>query len=371
MAFRFPQPGNEDDFELFCLRFLRELWKCPTLQQYGKRGERQYGIDLIDEAASTPFRAVQCKHHEADKTIPPAEIEAEVVKAIGSGHPLEEYYILTTGRKSTQAQNAIIRINREHAADRRFKVFVWTWADIETHLSELDDMTLDRVLRGDTGRSGPAIARMMAEVLTGHFDRPLYATATAIDAELETIEGIIQRHELEVGEAKLKELETRGCHALASALRQEFPHVVRLAAIWVRTSPPDVPLASLVEVAAPLAKDDDDLNLALAHRALVENRVSDALSYARRASELHADSPQASFILGMAKHAEAFAGAAGIQSAHLREAADHYDRAVHLAHEQKISGLEAAIRLNREGAPPARRRRRRGRLHGGDRPRAA
>ena len=56
MAFRFPQPSNEDDFELFCLRFLRELWKCPTLQQYGKRGERQHGIDLIDEAASTPFR---------------------------------------------------------------------------------------------------------------------------------------------------------------------------------------------------------------------------------------------------------------------------------------------------------------------------
>ena len=32
MAFRFPQPSNEDDFELFCLRFLWELWKCPTLQ---------------------------------------------------------------------------------------------------------------------------------------------------------------------------------------------------------------------------------------------------------------------------------------------------------------------------------------------------
>src|SRR6266404_1710435 len=31
MSFRFPQPSNEDDFELFCLRFLRELWKCPTL----------------------------------------------------------------------------------------------------------------------------------------------------------------------------------------------------------------------------------------------------------------------------------------------------------------------------------------------------
>src|SRR5947209_5910256 len=122
MSFRFPQPSNEDDFELFCLRFLRELWKCPTLQQYGKRGERQHGIDLIDEAASTPFRAVQSKHHESDKTIPPAEIEAEVTKALASGQPLDEYYLLTTGRKSTPGQTAIIRINRDHAANGRIKV---------------------------------------------------------------------------------------------------------------------------------------------------------------------------------------------------------------------------------------------------------
>ena len=241
----------------------------------------------------------------------------------------------------------------------------------------MDDMALERVLRGDTGRSGPAIGRMMAEVLTGHFDRPLYASATAIDAELEGIERIIQKHDLELGEAKLKELETlRGrqvsapsvisgqrrsapefsriagsgnrpgancstpngscprprprinealgyeltgdrakAHALATSLRQEFPHVVRLAAIWVRTSPQDAPFESVVNVTATLAKDHEDLNLALAHRALLTNRIPDALSFARRATELGADSPNAWFVLGMAKHAEAFAGAAGIQSA--------------------------------------------------------
>jgi tetratricopeptide (TPR) repeat protein len=409
MAFRFPQPSNEDDFELFCLRLLRELWRCPTLQQYGKRGERQHGIDLIDEAASTPFRAVQCKHHESDKTIPPAEIEAEVTKALGSGQPLDEYYILTTGRKSTQGQNAIIRINRDHATNGRFKVFVWTWADIETRLSEMDDMALERVLRGDTGRSGPAIGRMMSEILTGHFDRPLYASGTALDTELEGIERIIERHDLELAEAKLKELEIRAAdkfqphhsyqvralrarilsnrwqwgqagrelldakrfmpqterarinealgyelmgdrttaYALANSLRQELPHVVRLVTIWVRTAPEDTPFESLVEVAAPLAKDDEELNLALAHRALLANRILDALSFARRASDLDSNSPPAWFILGQVKHKEAFAGAAGIQSAHLREAAEHYDRAVRLAHEQKMPGLEAAARFNR------------------------
>jgi tetratricopeptide (TPR) repeat protein len=409
MEFRFPQPSNEDDFELFCLRFLRELWKCPTLQQYGKRGERQHGIDLIDEAGIPPLRGVQSKHHEPDKTIPPSEIEGEVNKALGSSLPLDEYYILTTARKTTQGQNAIIRINRDHANAGRFRVFVWTWADIEARLSEMDDMAQERVLRGDTGRSGPAIGRMMNAVMTEHFDRPLYASASALDTELECIQHIIERHEFEVAETKLRELETRAAdklqphhhyqlkalrshifasrwqweqagrelldakrfmpeterarvnealgyelvgdrekaHALATELRCEFPHNVRLLTIWVRTAPLSTPVSALTEVAATLAKDDKELSLALAYRALAENRIAESLAAGRRATELDPDSPHAWLILGQAKHMEGHSGVAGVQAPLLREAEQHYDRAVRLAHELKMPGLEAAARFNR------------------------
>jgi tetratricopeptide (TPR) repeat protein len=407
MAFRFPQPSNEDDFELFCLRFLRELWKCPTLQQYGKRGERQHGIDLIDEAGIPPLRAVQCKHHEPDKTIPPSEIEGEVKKALGSGLPLDQYYILTTARKTAQAQNVIIRINQDHANAGRFRVFLWTWADVETWLSEMDDMAQERVLRGDTGRSGPAISRLMAAVMAEHFDRPQYASASVLDTELECIQHVIERHEFEVAETKLRELETRAAdklqphhryqlkalrsrifssrwqwaqagrellnakrlmpdterarinealgyellgdrekaHALATELRREFPHNVRLLTIWVRTAPLSTPVSAFTEVAT--TKDDVELSLALAYRALAESRIAESLSFGRRAAELEPDSPHAWLILGQAKHMEGHSGAAGVQAAPLREAEQYYDRAVRLAHEQKMPGLEAAARFNR------------------------
>lgn len=82
MSFRFPTPDNEDDFELLCLRFVRLFWSSSNFQQYGERGERQHGIDLIDQSARKPLRAVQCKHHEAHKTIPPAEIKEEVDKVL-------------------------------------------------------------------------------------------------------------------------------------------------------------------------------------------------------------------------------------------------------------------------------------------------
>jgi tetratricopeptide (TPR) repeat protein len=409
MSFRFPQPSNEDDFELFCLRLLRELWNCPTLQQYGKRGERQNGIDLIDEAGTAPLRAVQCKHHESDKTLPPSEIEQEVAKAFGAGLPLDEYYILTTARKTTQSQNAVIRLNRAHAESGAFKVIAWTWIDIETRLSEMDEMAQERVLRGDTGRSGPAIARVMAATMSEHFDRPLYASASALDTELTIIQHSIDQYEFEVAENKLNEVELRAAdklqphhlyqlkvlrsrifssrwkwakagrelldakrflpeserarvnealgyellgecdraHALATELRHEFPHNVRLLAIWVRTVPPSEPLDNVIEVASTLAKDDEELNLSLAARALTENRIAQSHSFAQRAAELSPNSARAWLMLGNAKHTEGYSGTTGIQTASLRQAVTHYDLAIQLAHDQKSSGLEAAARFNR------------------------
>lgn len=408
MSFRFPQPSNEDAFELFCLRFLRELWRCPTLQQYGKRGERQFGIDLIDEGGRTPLRGVQCKHHEPDKTIPPAEIEGEVTQALGSGLPLDEYHLLTTARKTTHAQNAVIHINRDHRVAGRFKVFVWTWADVEEQLSQMDDATADRVLRGDTGRGGPAMCRLIAGVMTDHFDRPLYAAASAIDLELDAAKGLIDRHELEVATAKLTELEARAAgnlqphhryelkalrsrilsarweweaagrelldakrflpdtdrarvnealgreltgdretaHALAQALRAELPHHARLAAIWVRTAPPATPLAALTAVAAAFAAEEE-IHLAIAFRALVEEQPAVSFGHAIRATELAADSPQAWFVLGQATHALGYTAPGGLDRGRLREAEGHYTRAARLARDHKFSGLEGAIRLNR------------------------
>lgn len=407
MSFRYPQPSNEDDFELLCLRFLREVWACPTLQRYGKRGERQYGIDLVDEAGGPPLRAVQCKHHEPDKTIPPAEIEAEAGKVFGSDLPVDEYYILTTARKTAQGQNAVIRLNRAHAG--RLRVFVWTWADVEERLAQMDDATQDRVVRGDGGRGGPAVCRLIAGVMAEHLDRPLYASASVLDLELEAAKGLIDRHELEVGDSKLREIESRAAgqlqphhryqlkalrakvhidrwewdragrelldgkrfqpdserarvnealgyeltgdpataHALATALRAEYPHNVRLLAVWVRTAPADTPFTALAEACEPFVKDDEELNLSLAQQALVAGRYAEASELAARARALDGQSPHAWFLSGQAEHACGYRPTAAPVRARLVEAERCYDRAVGLAQAARMPGLEAAVRLNR------------------------
>ncbi len=131
MQYRYRQPHNEDSFEEFCLTLLREHWSLPTLERYGHRGERQDGVDLFDVGGRSPLRGVQCKHHDGQKNLPPKELEAEVAKAKGFPEKLDEFYILTTAKKSTQGQRKLQAINKEHAAKGLFTVHLLTWDDIE------------------------------------------------------------------------------------------------------------------------------------------------------------------------------------------------------------------------------------------------
>jgi hypothetical protein len=175
---------------------------------------------------------------------------------------------------------------------------------------------------------------MLGGVVAEHLDRPLYASASVIDLDLEAIKAHLDRHELEVAESKLKELESRAhdklqphhwyqlkallsrvhtdhwewekagrelldakrfmpnaerarinealglellgerekAHALATALRIEYALSVRLLSIWVRTAPDDLQFDAIAGAAVHLAKDDEELNLALALRALATER---------------------------------------------------------------------------------------------------
>src|SRR5690349_13220711 len=140
MSFRYPHPSNEKDFEQLCLKLLIRHWNNPDLVLYGKRGERQFGVDIIDLGYSDPFKGAQCKHHEPDKTLPPSEIREEVEKAKGFDPPLDRFAILTTGRVTTQAHNEVIRINKAHSSSGLFKVELFSWEKIEGLLDQYPEI---------------------------------------------------------------------------------------------------------------------------------------------------------------------------------------------------------------------------------------
>ena len=129
-AQRFQIPTSDDEFERLCLELLRRHWSRPGLQIFGKRGERQYGIDILDLSGETPVYAAQCKLKEEHKSLQPAEIQVEVDEAKKFATPLGKYAILTTGKVSTQSQLAVREINQAHRAQGLFEVELLTWDQI-------------------------------------------------------------------------------------------------------------------------------------------------------------------------------------------------------------------------------------------------
>jgi hypothetical protein len=140
MSFRYPHPGTEQGFEKFCLKLLQRHWNNAQLRLYGHRGDAQLGVDIIDPSFSSPFRAAQCKHHEPDKTIAPAEIRDEVDKALSFSPSLELYAILTTAKATVHAHNKVLEINRKHREQKLFIVELFDWGDIEDLLDEYPDI---------------------------------------------------------------------------------------------------------------------------------------------------------------------------------------------------------------------------------------
>ena len=50
MEHTFPTPTDEIAFETFCMRLLQVHWPNSDPQLYGRRGQRQDGVDIIDES---------------------------------------------------------------------------------------------------------------------------------------------------------------------------------------------------------------------------------------------------------------------------------------------------------------------------------
>ncbi len=147
---RNPPPANENDFERLCLALLRKHWNNPALQRYGRRGQGQNGVDIVDVSGTPKPRGAQCKAYDPLTAISSNEIAVEVEKAKGFTPPLGEYLILTTAKNSTEAQQTIIQINKVHRKKHLFKVTLKCWDEIEMMLEQYPDVA-DQIYRGGVG----------------------------------------------------------------------------------------------------------------------------------------------------------------------------------------------------------------------------
>jgi len=356
---RYPAPKNDDLFEEFCLDFLRAHFKLSGLQRYGRRGQRQFGIDIIDLVSPPPRFSAQCKADDPNLVFTEDRLRKLVADVMKAPHKLKNYVILSTGKTSTQLQNAIAEINAAHAASGEFIVEFLGWDLIErllddhptivqdhltpitnAHLAGIDEklerllslasepanrvseqdemeeqisLAKDEIERRDFPLAKARLAKLRADRwndLTGYQRFLVLANLGNIEAAKGAVDDAAKLFFESITHApehiKARETEAhayllRGNYAksyeLATALRQEHPDSWRAAMLRLYTAPPAVTFHDLL---AELSDDDfthKEVLQALASRAHNQRLYEEGEQYARRALESLENWPVALLLL--------------------------------------------------------------------------
>ncbi len=406
MRFRYPQPGNEDEFEEFCARYYRHFLKRATIVRYGKRGEEQDGIDLVDQLAQKPVPVVQCKLHEPKAKLSPKEVRRDVATAEKSKHDIDRFIVATTAGKNRAVQDAVMRLNARPASERRFTVEVDFWEDICARLAECPRSIADFIVYGkqrsepDLGISFRADSRTFDDVDDGTIPG---------DKLFPEIQKLFDEHKIEAAEHEIAKLPTgeetdnltpdlqyailrlRGKLALEQLRFDEAARLFQLA-YEARPSLERAPLnhilalqltnrhsdayaeaASMLNEGCALPgavsllirsahsyeqiiafranidafQTDEEVSVALAQRLIDLRHFEEATYAANRALDVCKESAHAHMVAAMVAHQTGIDGDWHLRSSRLEQALHHYSEALRLARRDKYSGLIPEILTNR------------------------
>lgn len=211
---RYPQPDHEDSFEEFCLALLRRHWNRPSLDRYAHRGQAQHGVDIIDTSGTLPLRAVQCKHHGAQQEISAQELFEEVEKAKGFPIKIQEYYFLTSAKKSGKAQIKLIEINQKHHQEGLFRVELLTWESIERLLDDYPDVRgkLEKFSSSVWIDHTTQVEGKLTAALAGNHTKLMEAVGKLSgesEIDLREIKEAIEQHEYQLGAILIRRLQNQ------------------------------------------------------------------------------------------------------------------------------------------------------------------
>ena len=215
---RFAIPRSKDDFEKLCRDILRLQWSRPGIEIYGKSGEGQEGVDLLDLSGQDPLVAGQCKLKEEHKSLPPAEIEAEVNKAKRFQLPLGKYAILTTGKVSVHAQRKVRQLNQIHKAQGLFEIELYAWENICELIQQYTEVHEAHYGEIGTGR-GFRIEQSVVRVEQNLATLVSRSDGDEIDKLINEARDAINRHDYQIATLLLNRIEQQNDHRLSNHQR--------------------------------------------------------------------------------------------------------------------------------------------------------
>lgn len=135
------QPSTEQEFEAFCAHVYGEIYKCNTPVMYGRRGQKQYGLDVLiyeDNLNKAINRiGIQCKHVNILPFDGNAKVTVvkEVEKADSGKQQISRLIITTTLPSDQKLTDAVNALSDERVNNGKFPVEIQFWNDIENYVA--------------------------------------------------------------------------------------------------------------------------------------------------------------------------------------------------------------------------------------------
>lgn len=120
-------PKDWSEFQDITTSALRIKWSSPNIQQYGRQGQAQQGVDIFGQDHLGRASGIQCKRQD---TLEEDAINDEVTKAESFKPTLDNYYFAIAGPRDAKLQQLIRLISEKRLAASKFPVGIFFWDDL-------------------------------------------------------------------------------------------------------------------------------------------------------------------------------------------------------------------------------------------------
>lgn len=127
-----PPPSSWQDFQDLVVQIASMQYKPDSVQDYGRQGQRQNGIDVYAEAWDKKKIGIQCKETKGklDKNV----VEEDADAAKGFSQKLNLFVIATTHRRDKHLQDWVMELNT--SGKYPFRVRIDFWDDFQTYINQ-------------------------------------------------------------------------------------------------------------------------------------------------------------------------------------------------------------------------------------------
>jgi Restriction endonuclease len=139
-----PKPKDWQAFERHCRLLFERSLSDPAVQNNGRPGQRQHGVDVFGrrDGGSGPQVGVQCKGKDSDYggEVTETELKREVERTKKFEPPLDEFILVTTAPDDAKIQrSARLLEEAQRTEGRNLSIQVWGWGRVQQEINRFPE----------------------------------------------------------------------------------------------------------------------------------------------------------------------------------------------------------------------------------------